>query len=99
MIFRAGFALNIAGSFVNGLMPFRAFVAMTMSHRKEVRAEGSANDVCSFVSVERAAHSSKHRHRLRPTGRRSGGREAVGRGDMPRMPRSPEHVAQGTRVF
>src|SRR5271157_1044400 len=27
MIFRAGFALNIVGSFVNGLMPFRAFVA------------------------------------------------------------------------
>src|ERR1700751_4893065 len=27
MIFRAGFAVNIAGSFVNGLMPFRAFVA------------------------------------------------------------------------
>src|SRR5215467_4081913 len=26
-IFRAGFALNIVGSFVNGLMPFRAFVA------------------------------------------------------------------------
>ena len=24
MIFRAGFALNIVGSFVNGLMPFRA---------------------------------------------------------------------------
>jgi hypothetical protein len=27
MIFRAGLALNIVGSFVNGLMPFRAFVA------------------------------------------------------------------------
>ena len=27
MIFRAGFALNTVGSFVNGLMPFRAFVA------------------------------------------------------------------------
>jgi Adenylate and Guanylate cyclase catalytic domain len=27
MIFRAGFALNIVGSFVSGLMPFRAFVA------------------------------------------------------------------------
>jgi hypothetical protein len=27
MIFRAGFALNIVGSLVNGLMPFRAFVA------------------------------------------------------------------------
>src|SRR6516162_11776970 len=27
MIFRAGFALNIVGSFVNGFMPFRAFVA------------------------------------------------------------------------
>jgi hypothetical protein len=27
MIFRAGFALNIVGSFVKGLMPFRAFVA------------------------------------------------------------------------
>jgi hypothetical protein len=27
IIFRAGFALNIVGSFVNGLMPFRAFVA------------------------------------------------------------------------
>src|SRR6516162_5339626 len=26
-IFRAGFALNIVGSFVKGLMPFRAFVA------------------------------------------------------------------------
>src|SRR6266436_9021103 len=26
-IFRAGFALNIVGSFVNGLMPFRALVA------------------------------------------------------------------------
>ena len=27
MIFRAGFALNIVGSFVNGLMPLRSFVA------------------------------------------------------------------------
>src|SRR5216683_2856001 len=27
MIFRAGFALKIVGSFVNGLMPFRAFIA------------------------------------------------------------------------
>ena len=27
MIFRAGLALNIAGSFVNGLMPCRSFVA------------------------------------------------------------------------
>ncbi len=27
MIFRAGFALNTVGSFVNGLMPLRAFVA------------------------------------------------------------------------
>src|SRR5260370_10636672 len=27
MIFRAGFALNIVGSFVKGLMPFLAFVA------------------------------------------------------------------------
>jgi hypothetical protein len=27
MIFRAGFALNVVGSFVKGLMPFRAFVA------------------------------------------------------------------------
>jgi hypothetical protein len=27
MIFRAGLALNTVGSFVNGLMPFRAFVA------------------------------------------------------------------------
>src|SRR3974377_1142062 len=27
MIFRASFALNTVGSFVNGLMPFRAFVA------------------------------------------------------------------------
>ena len=27
MTFLAGFALNTAGSFVNGLMPFRAFVA------------------------------------------------------------------------
>jgi hypothetical protein len=34
MIFRAGFALKIVGSFVNGLMPSRAFVAgflMTMN--------------------------------------------------------------------
>src|SRR5258708_24501546 len=28
MIFRAGFALNIVGSLVNGLMPFRAFVRL-----------------------------------------------------------------------
>jgi hypothetical protein len=27
IIFRAGFALNIVGSFVNGLMPLRSFVA------------------------------------------------------------------------
>jgi hypothetical protein len=27
MIFRAGLALNIVGSFVNGLMPLRSFVA------------------------------------------------------------------------
>jgi hypothetical protein len=27
MILRAGFALNTVGSFVNGLMPLRAFVA------------------------------------------------------------------------
>jgi len=27
IIFLAGLALNIVGSFVNGLMPFRAFVA------------------------------------------------------------------------
>jgi hypothetical protein len=34
MIFRAGFALKIVGSFVNGLTPSRAFVAgflMTMN--------------------------------------------------------------------
>ncbi len=57
--------------------------------RKDVRAEGSANDACSFVSVERTAPSIKHRHRLRPTGRRSGCGETVGRGDMPKRPRSP----------
>ena len=28
MIFRAGFALNIIGSFVNGLMPLRCFVPL-----------------------------------------------------------------------
>jgi hypothetical protein len=30
MIFRAGFALNIVGSFVNGLMPLRSFAAGTI---------------------------------------------------------------------
>ena len=37
MILRAGFALKMVGSFVNGLMPFRAFVAaflMTTSFTK-----------------------------------------------------------------
>jgi hypothetical protein len=28
MIFRAGFALNIVGSFVNGSMPLRSFVVV-----------------------------------------------------------------------
>jgi hypothetical protein len=36
IIFRAGFALNIVGSFVNGLMPFRAFVAVLVSVRSAV---------------------------------------------------------------
>jgi hypothetical protein len=33
MIFRAGFALNIAGSFVNGLMPLRSFVVTYRTER------------------------------------------------------------------
>jgi hypothetical protein len=44
MIFRAGLALNIVGSFVNGLMPLRSFVAgflMTTNLAKSRNKEGS----------------------------------------------------------
>ena len=56
------------------------------SHRRSV------NYGSSFVGVERAASSNKRR--FRPTGRRSGYGETVGRGVLPRVPRSSRHVTQ-----
>src|SRR5262245_30714519 len=43
-IFQAGFALNIVGSFVNGLMPLRSFVAGFL-----IRKEMGMNEPPSFA--------------------------------------------------
>jgi hypothetical protein len=47
MIFRAGFALNIVGSFVNGLMPLRSFVAGLLDNNEF--SESGHKEGSSFI--------------------------------------------------
>src|SRR5260370_8484391 len=50
MIFRAGFALNIVGSFANGLIPLRSFVAGFFITNKFANP-GDKNDPDFFYSI------------------------------------------------